>query len=75
MADTTNNITLTDTEKRVLQNLHLKGYTGPMGNMKLAQRRKLMCGLVDRGFLDKNGVPTKLGIEVSAPFYNQHDNI
>jgi len=60
---------ITDTEKRILQNLHLKGCTGKMGSLNKDQRGKILKGLQDKGLLDKNCRPTQKGIEVSAPFY------
>ena len=62
---------LTETEVRVLRNLHLTGGTGKMGSLNLAKRRLLITGLVKKGLLSEDCVVTKKGIEVSAPFYNE----
>lgn len=56
---------ISDTEKRVLQNLHLRGFMGKMGAMKQADRVKLLQGLVAKGLIDANCNVTKLGIEKS----------
>jgi len=58
-------LTLTETEKRVLQSLHLRGFTGKMGSLNLGQRRKLMFGLVDKGLLTEQCKLTSLGLELS----------
>ena len=56
---------LNDTEKRVLKNLHLLGYTGKMGSMKRGERLKLLQGLVKRGYLTEKGQVTEKGINVN----------
>jgi hypothetical protein len=61
----------TETEKRVLQSLHLRGIMGNMGSMKQKERLSLLQGLILRGLLTNDCVVTPLGIEVSAPFYVQ----
>jgi len=62
------NVQLTDTEKRVLRNLHLLGYTGKMGNMTAKKRGELLQGLISKGMLDKNCRPTKAGINANLFF-------
>ncbi len=59
---------LTPTELRVLQNIHLNGCTGRMGSLNLAQRRKVIFGLVEKKLLNDKARLTPLGIELSAPF-------
>lgn len=58
---------ITATEKRVLQSLHLQGHMGKMGSMKLAERRFLLLGLMEKKLIDKNCKLTELGVYVSAP--------
>jgi len=58
---------LTATEIRVIQNLHLLGYMGKMGSMKIKERRNLLNGLIVRGYLTSSGYVTEKGIEVSRP--------
>jgi hypothetical protein len=62
---------LTATEKRILQNIHWLGHTGKCGSLNLKQRRALLHGLVEKGLLTPDMTLTKLGVEVSAPFYNE----
>lgn len=57
--------TITVTEKRVLQNLHLRGFMGKMGSMTQPQRLALLNSLISRGLLDKHGNVTQLGIDLS----------
>lgn len=61
---------LSETEIRVLRNLHLKGCTGKMGSLNLAARKKLLFGLVDKKLIDQRCNLTALGIELSKPNYN-----
>jgi hypothetical protein len=58
-------ITISNSEKRVLQSLHLQGSMGKCGRLNLQQRRNLLQGLIEKGLLDNNGNVTKLGIEMS----------
>lgn len=60
---------LSETEKRVVINLHLKGCTGKMGSMNRKQRRDLLEGLISKGMIDKNCNPTPAGIEAAKPDY------
>lgn len=57
----------TETEKRVIMNIHLRGCTGKMGNMNQKQRGELLQGLISKGMLDKNGNPTPKGINEAKP--------
>lgn len=61
-------MTLTETEKRIIRNLHLRGIVGSMGKMKSKDRLKLLQGLIDNGYLNSKCEPTKKGIEATAPF-------
>lgn len=60
---------LSETEKRVIISLHLRGCTGSMGSMNRAQRSKLLHGLIDKGMIDNKCNPTKLGLETAKPEY------
>lgn len=59
---------LTKAEIRALQSFHLRGYLGSCGSMKLANRRKLLYGLIEKGLLTKECNLTAAGVEASAPF-------
>jgi len=61
--------TITATELRVLESLHLRGCTGSMGSMKLPERRKLLRGLIKEGYLTEQCTLTTKGIEASIPKY------
>lgn len=61
---------INETEKRVLQSLHLRGCTGSMGSMNHKQRRELLQGLITKGYLNNKAEVTPAGIEISAPKYN-----
>ena len=61
------NTNLTEAEIRVIQNLHLLGYMGKMGAMKIKERRNLLNGLIERGYLTSSCNVTAKGIEVSRP--------
>jgi hypothetical protein len=63
-------LSVTATEKRVLQSLHLQGHMGKMGSMKLAERRSLLLNLITKGLIDQNGKLTELGVYVSAPKFD-----
>jgi len=54
---------VTETELRVLRSLHLRGFMGPMGSMKINERGKLLDGLIDKGLLTKECNLTRQGIE------------
>ena len=64
-------ITITEQEKRILQNINLTGTMGKCGNMKQPKRLSILLDLVSRGLLTPDAKITKLGIEVSSPFSNQ----
>jgi len=57
---------ISDTEKRVLKSLHLRGMMGKVGALTKKQRLALLKGLIKKGFLDKNGNVTQKGIKVSV---------
>lgn len=61
---------LTETEKRVLINLHLRGITGHMGSMNKKQRLSLLNGLVSKGYMNSNCALTEKGIKATRPSYN-----
>lgn len=60
---------LSQAEVRALQSFHLRGYLGPCGSMKLADRRTMLYGLIEKGLLTKQCTLTPAGIEVSKPKY------
>jgi hypothetical protein len=62
---------ITETEKRILQNLHLYGYMGKCGSLTQKQRLTALNGLIAKGLLSSSGKITKLGIEISAPSYTK----
>lgn len=62
-------LTLSQSEIRALQSFYLRGYLGSCGSMKLADRRKLLYGLIAKGLLTDKCIITPLGIELSAPNY------
>lgn len=56
---------LSNTELRMLRNLHLRGVIGRSGSLTLAQRRKIFQKLINEGYLTKTGQVTKKGINIS----------
>ena len=60
---------LSNTEKRVLLSLHLRGCAGSLGSMNLSQRRKFIQSLIKRGLLDENAYLTKKAIDLIQPKY------
>ena len=58
---------LTEQEKRINVNLHLKGVVGSCGALTKKQRYDLVYGLVDRGYLTAKGQPTAKAIEETRP--------
>jgi hypothetical protein len=58
-------LTITETEKRILKNIHLQGCTGKCGSLNLKQRRELLYGLINKGLLKENLTLTESGIELS----------
>lgn len=65
-------IKLSDTELLVVRNLHLTGTMGKSGSLNEKQRGAVLYGLIAKGMIDKNCNPTRLGIEVSSPLYNEN---
>jgi len=63
---------LTETEKRVLISLHLRGCSGPMGSLNIKQRRQLIYNLIDKGLLDQSLNVTPAGINAAKPDYLKH---
>ena len=61
---------LTETEKRVLISLHLRGGTGSMGSMNKKQRLSLLNGLISKGYMNSNCDLTEKGIKATRPSYN-----
>jgi hypothetical protein len=57
---------LTDTEIRVLKNIHLKGCMGKCGALNIKQREKLLLGLIEKGLLRENMTLTEKGINESC---------
>lgn len=64
-----NGVKLSETEKRVIINIHLRGCTGSMGSMTAKQRGELLQRLIDKGMLNSNGNPTPAGIYAAKPDY------
>lgn len=60
---------LSETEKRVLTSLHLRGCTGSMGSMNSKARLNLLNSLVERGLLNDKCEVTKVAIEAIRPQY------
>lgn len=52
-------------EKNVVRQLHLQGYWGKSGSFSKKKRLEVLQGLINKGYLDKDGKPTKKGIEAS----------
>jgi hypothetical protein len=56
---------ITETEKRILRNLHLQGKMGKCGALNIKQREVLLRGLIKKGLLKENCTLTDAGIEAS----------
>jgi hypothetical protein len=60
-------VNISQTEKRILQNLHLKGCIGKCGSLTKKERETILNGLIKKELLTQRCTLTKLGIEYSAP--------
>jgi len=61
---------LTQQEKRIIVNLHLKGTVGSCGALTKKQRLELLTGLMERGYLTSKCRPTDKAIEETRPLQN-----
>jgi hypothetical protein len=57
--------TLSETEKRILRNLHLLGYMGKCGSLKKEQRLNILQKLISEGYLNTSCNLTPKGIKYS----------
>lgn len=60
---------LSQTEKRILQNIHLTGTMGKCGSLTKKQRLSILNKLIENKLLTDRLALTPKGIEVSAPSY------
>ncbi len=67
MSERTEKTEINPNEKRILQNIHLRGTMGKCGSLNKDQRLGILLGLMSKGFLKENMTLTKTGIEISAP--------
>ena len=65
----TKQINISPKEKRILQNINLKGTMGKCGRMTKEERLQILFDLINKGFLTDKMKVTPLGLEVSAPFF------
>lgn len=60
---------LSQTEIRILQNIHLTGTMGKCGSLTAKQRLSILTGLINKKLLTESLNLTAKGIEQSAPKY------
>ncbi len=60
---------LSQTEIRILQNIHLTGTMGKCGSLTAKQRLSILIDLINKKLLTENVTLTAKGIEASAPKY------
>jgi hypothetical protein len=61
---------LNELEIKILTQLHLQGFWGNSGNLNKKQRLKYLENLIDKGYLNQYGQPTKKTIETLRELNN-----